>query len=74
MIRQDLYKLKSTGRVCMMFPWDNHKVPCPWKGGYARVMIPLTESEKRNSNKKAHTQIVRVGNLVKIQETRLKVH
>lgn len=74
MFREDIYKLKSTGRVCMMFPWDNHKLPCPWKGGYARVLIPLTAAEKKNSTKKVHTQIVKATNLVKIQEARLRIH
>jgi hypothetical protein len=74
MFREDIYKMKKTNRVCMLFPWDNNKLPQPWPPGYARVMIPLTESEKRNSLKKAHTQIVRVDSLSKIQEIRLRIH
>jgi len=74
MLREDLYKMKKSGRVCMMFPWDNNKLPCPWKSGYARVLIPLTQTERRNSDKKVHTQIVRISNLVRIQETRLHIH
>lgn len=74
MFREDIYKMKKTNRVCMLFPWDNNKLPCPWRSGYARVLIPLTEAEKRNSIKKVHTQIVRVDSLTKIQETRLQIH
>lgn len=73
MFREDLYRLKKCGRVCYMFPWDNAKIPQPWKKGYARVMIPLTASERRNSTKRCHTQIVRTDNLLKVQETRLHI-
>lgn len=71
MFRQDLYKLKKSGRVCYPFPWDSHKLPCPWKGGYMRVMIPLTVAERKGSTKPCHTQIVKISNLEKVQEGRL---
>lgn len=70
MIRNDLFKLKSSGRVCYPFPWESRATPQPWKPGYMRVMIPLTQSERRNSQKKCHTQIVRNENLEKVKEVR----
>lgn len=73
MFREDLYKLKKSGRVCYPFPWDSRKLPCPWKDGYMRVMIPLTTTERRNSKKLCHTQIVKISSLMKIREGRLSL-
>jgi len=56
----NIYKLKSTNRVAYAFPWESAKAPCPWnQSQYERVVIPFTETEKRNSNRKVHIQIVR---------------
>ena len=73
MLRQDLYRIRKCGRVCYPFPWESAKVAAPWKAGYMRVMIPLTEQERRHSEKKCHIQIVRITKLEKIQEARLSV-
>lgn len=71
MFRQDLYKLKKSGRVCYPFPWDSHRLLCPWNSGYMLVMIPLTVAERKGSTKLCHTQIVKISNLEKVQEGRL---
>lgn len=73
MFREDVFMLKKTGRVCYPLPWESAKMPQPWKHGYTRVMIPLTEEEKKHSFKHCHTQIVRNDNLKKIQESRLSI-
>lgn len=69
-IRKDLLQL-SDGRVCYPFPWESTKTEQPWRNGYSRVMIPLTETEKINSNKKCHVQIVRNNKLSKVREVRI---
>ena len=74
MFRQDIYKMKKTGRVCYPFPWESTKEPQPWKHGYQRVIIPLTAEEKKHSSKLIHMQIVRNDNLVKVQESRMALH
>ncbi len=60
------------GRVAYPFPWESSQLPQPWRAGYERVMIPLTASEQKNSNKKCHTQIVRKAHLTLIKERRLE--
>lgn len=72
MFRNDLYKLKD-GRVCYSFPWDSKKLPCPWRAGYMRVMIPLNPVERRGSTKKCHIQVVRTSKVERVQEVRLRV-
>lgn len=68
MFQQTILKLKKTGRVCYPFPWENHKLECPWRKGYSRVLVPLNETEARGSTKKVHCQIVKNSNLAEIKE------
>lgn len=63
--RPILYTLPN-GRVCHHYG----KGPDPQ---HVEVMIPLTAAEKKNSNKKAHFQIVRVSNLRQVKETRFPI-
>lgn len=66
---QKIYMLNSTGRVCFPFPWESKFAPCPWnKDTHQRVLIPLNESEKKNSNKKVHTQIVRNNKITALSQ------
>ncbi len=71
---QPIYKHKKSGRICYAFPWASHKIPCPWNAGtYERVLLPLTESEKRNSQKKVHVQIFKRTNLEAVKPTVLAI-
>lgn len=70
MFSGEVYQLKKSGRECYLLPWGSDKIPCPWKSGYARVIIPLTEAEKVNSQKKCHMQVVKIDNLVRSQQNR----
>ena len=55
-----IYMLNSTGRQVFPFPWESKFAPCPWDDStYMRVLIPLSENEKRNSTKIVHTQIIK---------------
>lgn len=68
------FKIKKSGRVCYDFPWQASKVtPQPWKGGYHRVVIPLTAAERKTANHdtKCHIQIVKATNLEEVREARL---
>lgn len=66
--------LKKNHRVVYPFPWVSKQEPCPWKQStHMRVIIPLTESEKIYSHKKAHTQIVRRDNIQEIGPQKLKL-
>lgn len=67
MLNEEIYTLKKSGRTCYMLPWGSDKIPCPWKPGYARVMIPLTEQENLNSRKLCHIQVVKITNLNRTQ-------
>ena len=67
MFNEDIYVLKKSGRSCYMLPWGSDKLPCPWRSGYARVMIPLTDNEKLNSKKLCHIQVVKISNLNRVQ-------
>lgn len=72
---QVVYKHKKTGRACYPFPWESHKLPCPWNAGtYERVVIPFTDDERRNSRKTVHIQIVRREQLELIKPVRLKIN
>lgn len=62
-MNKDTYFLRKSGREVYPFPWSSTKVPCPWPAGYMRVVIPMTEQEKRYSTKTCHIQIVRVSNI-----------
>lgn len=54
-----IYMLTSTGRQVFPFHWESKALPCPWKDEtYMRVLVPLSENEKRNSDKLVHTQII----------------
>lgn len=74
-MNKDLFKLNKCGRVCYDFPWENHKIPCPWPSTHRRVMIPYTAIELRNSRngRRAHVQIVRNDNVRKVREVRFSV-
>lgn len=66
----NIFKLKKSGRACYPFPWESHKLPCPWNNEkYARVVIPLTEQEKVHSRKSIHIQIVRRDKLEMVRQT-----
>lgn len=62
-------------REVMNFPWAA-TAPCPWPSGYARVLIPFNEEERRFSNgKTSHVQIVRVSRLHQYaNESKIKLH
>lgn len=64
-MNNETFALRKSGRVVYPFPWASSKVPCPWKAGYTRVIIPLSAKERQNSNKTCHIQIVRNDNLIK---------
>lgn len=69
-----VYTNKKTGRVCYAFPWESQKAPCPWnQQAYERVVIPMTDTEKRNTRKTVHIQIMRRSNLQVMREPRLRV-
>lgn len=59
----EAYYLRKSGREVYPFPWTSTKVPCPWKNGYMRVIIPLTEEEKKYSTKTCHVQVVKISNI-----------
>lgn len=71
MVNSDVFVLRKSNRTCYMLPWGSDKIPCPWKSGYARVMIPLTESERLNSNKTCHVQVVKIDNIRQVRATRI---
>jgi diphthamide biosynthesis methyltransferase len=55
-----IYMLSSTGRQVFPFHWESKSLPCPWKDEtHMRVLVPLSENEKRNSDKLVHIQIVK---------------
>ena len=64
-MNNEVYTLRKSNRIVYPFPWTSTKIPCPWKAGYMRVVMPLTESEKRNSAKHCHIQVVKISNLDK---------
>lgn len=72
-----IFKMKKTGRVCYQFPWGSTKGAAarPWKDGYERVIIPLSESEKKFSNPSTtcHIQVMRRENLEIIKENKLQL-
>ena len=54
------------GRPCHFVPWLA-QTPAPWRGGYARVFVEYTETERRNArnlDKKGHICIVNIAKLV----------
>ena len=68
----NVFMIKKSGRACYPFPWENHKLPCPWDNEkYARVVIPLTAQEKRGSSKTIHIQVVRRDNLELVKQPKL---
>ena len=69
-----ILKIVKSDRVCYPFPWESSQIPQPWKNTHERVVIPLTVAERRNSNKKAHIQIVAKRNLIDVREVRLELH
>jgi len=69
-----ILKITKSGRVCYPFPWESSAIPQQWSQKHERVVIPLTVAERRNSNKKAHIQIVAKRNLVDVREVRLELH
>lgn len=70
-----IYTHKKTGRACYPFPWESRSAPCPWNAEkYERVVIPLTNTEKRGSKKLVHIQIVRRENLELVKQPRLKLN
>lgn len=65
MNNQKIYMLTSTGRQVFPFHWESKALPCPWKDEtYMRVLIPLNEQERRSSDKKVHTQIVKRSKII----------
>lgn len=71
---QKVYMLNSTGRQVFLFPWESRGAQCPWDDSkYIRVLIPLNAAERRNSNKKVHTQIIRRDNLREVRQMRMKI-
>jgi len=65
--------IRRTGRVVLPFPWITSS-PCPWpQATHQRVLIPLTEDEKRNSKKKVHVQIMRKDNLQYSNPPRIRI-
>lgn len=69
-----ILKLKKSGRLCYPFPWESKQAVCPWNTAtYTRVVIPFSESERRNSKKKSHIQIVANHKLETVRESRLTV-
>jgi len=69
-----IYTHKKTGRACYSFPWESKAAPCPWnREKYERVVIPFTSSEKRNSRKSVHIQIVRRDNLEEVKQPALRL-
>ena len=64
-----VYKMVKTGRVAYDFPWESSKVTCPWDAHrYARVVIPFTAAERRNSRGTCHIQVVKRCNLELLKE------
>ncbi len=63
------FRIKSSNRLCQLFPWIAPEGK-PYGDAYERVVIPLSEAEKRNckSSTKCHIQIVRRDNLEEIKE------
>lgn len=65
MNNQKIYMLNSTGRQVFPFPWESRNAPCPWRDEtHMRVLIPLNEQERKNSDKKVHTQIVKRSKII----------
>lgn len=58
-----MLKLRKSGRICYPFNWESGSLPKPWPNTHSRVLIPLTQTERRNSTKKCHVQIVNNTNL-----------
>ncbi len=63
------FRIKSSNRLCQLFPW---MAPCerPWSEKHERVVLQLSESEKKFSNPstKCHVQVVRKDNLEEVKE------
>lgn len=68
-----ILKIVKSGRVCYPFQWESSAIAQPWPNTHERVVIPLSAAERRNSNKKAHVQIVAKRNLVDVREVRLEL-
>jgi len=60
-----IFTMIKTGRIATEFPWESKTLPRPWKDGYTRVLVPMTEAEQLRSRRglKCHTQIVRLSRL-----------
>lgn len=71
MNKQKLFSLN--GRLCYDFPIESKGSSFAVKPGYSRVIIPLTQTEQRNSRKRIHVQIVRTSRLKPIIEKPLKL-
>ena len=67
------FYLKKGHRAVYPFPWVSGQVPQPWPSTHMRVIIPLSEAEKRNSHKKCHVQVVNRNNILSVQPARLKL-
>lgn len=69
-----MLKNKKTGRVAYDFPWNASADTCPWnQQTHRRVLVPFTELEQRNSNKKAHCLVMRVSSLEVMKEAKLRI-
>lgn len=67
-----LHRIKSSNRICQIFPWLAPEGR-PWSDSHERVIIPLSEDEKKGSKKKCHIQVVRKDNLELIRENRMQL-
>lgn len=57
--------LKKSGRIVHELPWLATSTK-PWSKEHIRVLIPLSASERINSDKPFHVQIVRKDNLKQV--------
>lgn len=65
-----IFTMLKTGRVVTEFPWESKTLERPWREGYTRVLIPMTEAEQLRSRRglKCHTQIVRLSRLQMVKK------
>jgi hypothetical protein len=68
-----MFTLRKNGRVCYPFPLQSAQVE-QIPDGYQRVFIPFTQTEKMNSKKTGHIQVIHNRNLIPVKEHRLKIH